>query len=109
MFEQVCIGQILGVAGEGEEGELSELQRLCVVESGEGGGGGLVVGVGAIAEDVEESERGGIFVRGGECLDLRCVEEFGEDEGIRGAGGSGDEICCCSWGGSGFGECEERL
>jgi hypothetical protein len=46
---------------------------LCFVELGQGAGG-LVVGVGPIAEDLEEREVGAVFFRGGEGLDLRGEE-----------------------------------
>jgi len=70
---------------------LAELQGLRFVERGKGRGG-VVVGVCAIAEDFEEVEMGGVLGRGGESLDLWCLEEFGEDEGVWCGGCSCDEV-----------------
>lgn len=56
----------------------------------------MVVGVGAIAEDFEEGEVGGVFGGGGEDLDLWCAEEFGEYEGVWGGCCSCDEVCGCA-------------
>lgn len=93
---------------EGEEGELAELERLRGVELGEGRCG-FVVGVGAIAEDLEEREVRDVFLGAGEGLDLRCCEELGKDKGVGVGGCAGDEVCCCARGRGGFGEGEEGL
>ena len=60
---------------------MAELERLRCVERWEIGSG-MVVGVGAIAEDSEEGEVGAVFGGLGEALDLRCTEEFAEDESV---------------------------
>lgn len=63
---------------------------MLVVEGGEVGGR-EVVGVSAMAEDLEEGKGG--RVRGcGEGLNRGGVEELGEDVGVRGGGGAGDEL-----------------
>ncbi len=65
---------------------------MCIVEGREVGGGGVVV-VRAIAEDLQEGEVGGIVSGRGQGLDLRCGEEFGEDESVRGRCCSCYQIC----------------
>ena len=42
---------------------------------------GVVVGIGAITEDLEEFEVGGVFRGLGEGPDIGRVEELGKDEG----------------------------
>lgn len=63
LAEQVLVRQVSRVASEREERELPELKRLLRVEGREGGGV-VVVGVGAIAEDLEEGEVGSLLGRG---------------------------------------------
>ena len=72
------IGEVGGVFGQGEEGELAELKGLSFGEGGERGITG-VIGISAVAEDFEEGEVG-CLVRscGGESLNLRGEEKFGE-------------------------------
>ena len=48
--------------------------------------------VGAVGEDLEEAKVRGILWRLGEGLDLWCLQEFGEDVGVRVRGGLGDQI-----------------
>lgn len=79
-----CVGQVRAVAGQGQEGELAELEGLGIVELGQAPRcrGGLVGGVGAVGEELEEAEVrfevGGL----GEGLDLRGLEELCEEEGV---------------------------
>lgn len=79
------VGEVARVAGEGEEGELAELEGLGLVEGREvpaGGGGGGVLRVGAVGEDLEETEVRGVVGRPREGLDLRRLEKLGEDVGV---------------------------
>jgi hypothetical protein len=69
------------ILGQGQQGELAELEGLCFVERGEVGGG-VVIGVSAITEDFEEGKVGRMLCGFGEGLDLWCLQEFGEDEGV---------------------------
>lgn len=77
------VRQVVLVPAEGQEGELAELERLGVVEGGEVGGG-LVVGVEAVAEDLEVGEVGCVLRRVGKGLYLWRDEEVCEDVGGRG-------------------------
>jgi hypothetical protein len=51
-----------------------------------------VVGVGAIAEELEERQIGSLFGSLSQSLDLRCLEQLGEYKGIGMGGGSCDEV-----------------
>lgn len=42
----------------------------------------MVIGVSAIAEDFEERKVGRVLCGFGEGLDLWCLQEFGEYEGV---------------------------
>lgn len=64
----------------------------------------LVIGVGAVGEDLEEGEVRDELGRLGEGLNLWSVEEFGKKECVRVGRGTGDEIGCCSGRGRGLGE-----
>ena len=74
---------------------MAKLERLGLIEGWEVRGG-LVVGVGSIAEDLEDGEMVCVLWRGGEGLDLGGVEELGEDEGVGGAGCARYEVCGCA-------------
>lgn len=74
------VRQVVLVPAEGQEGELAELELLGVVEGGEVRGG-LVVGVEAMAEDLELGEMGCVLGRVGEGLYLWRDEEVCEDVG----------------------------
>lgn len=53
----------------------------------------MVVGVGAIAEDLEEGKVGSLLGRtGGQRLDLRRLEQLSEYEGVGVGGCSADEV-----------------
>lgn len=81
-----------GGPGEGEQRELPQLGGLGVVEGGQARRGGVRL-VGAVAEDLEQGEVGGQLRRsGGEGLDLRCLEQLGEDKGARGGRRADDEV-----------------
>lgn len=70
---------------------------------------GVVVGIGAIAKDLEELEVGGVFGGLRERADVGCIQKLGEDKG-RGVGGcTSYEVGCCTRGGGGFGQCKEGL
>lgn len=80
---------------------------MLVVEGGEVGGR-EIVGVSAMAKDLEEGEGGSVW-GGGEGLDWGSVEELGEEVGVRGGGGTSDELGGGRRGRSGFLEGEEGL
>lgn len=58
-----------------------------------GCGAPLVVGVGAVAEDLEDGQVGGILrVGGGQGLDLGRLKQLGEEVGAGVGGGADDEV-----------------
>lgn len=104
------VGEVGAVAGEGEEGQLAELEGLGVGQRGQARRGGVVV-VGAVGEDAEEGVVGAVarVVGGGEGGDLGRLEELGEDEGVGGRGCLADEVDGGAGGCGGLGESEEGL
>lgn len=109
LARQRVVREVLAAAGEGEQGQLAQLEGLDV---GEGREGGLLRGVGlvgAVGEDLEEGVVGCVFGGGGEGSDGGGLEELGEDVGVWGGGGAGDEVGGCSGGCRRLGEREERL
>lgn len=51
-----------------------------------------------MAEDLEEGEVGAVLRRRREGLDLRRLEEFGEEVGVGCGGGAGDQVGCLAGG-----------
>lgn len=88
---ECIIGKIGTVAREGQEGQLAELQGLSIGEGWQVGRGAVGL-VGAVRENLEKVEVGGVFGALGESLDLGRLEELGEDEGVWGRGCMGDEV-----------------
>lgn len=79
------------VLSKGQEGELPKLDGLCFVQGGEGGSVD-VVGISAIAEDLKKGQMGRVICRFGESLDLWCLKELCEYEGVWGGSCSCDEV-----------------
>ena len=49
-------------------------------------------------KDVQEGEVRGVIVRCClQCLNIRCLKELGEDEGVGCGGSLGNEVGGCSW------------
>lgn len=90
----VCGGVFLG---EGQEGELAELEMLSIVQLGEAGGR-RVRGVGAMAEYLEEGQVRRELVGRRESLDLGRLQQLGEDVGVRCRGRACDQVSSGTWG-----------
>lgn len=70
----------------------------------------LVVGIGAVAEDLEDGQIGGIlWVGRGQSLDLRCLEQLGKEVGAGMGGGADDEVSDLAGRAGRFGEGDEWL
>lgn len=103
---QAVICQVGAVAGERQQAELAQLERLGIVEGRQAaaaaaGQVGLVCAVGEDAEEVEVREEVGV---GGEGLDLRRLQQLGEYIGALGGGGPFNEVGGGSWRGCRLGE-----
>lgn len=100
---QVGVGEPGLVAGEGQEGQLAELELLGRVQGREAGGLLLLLlvvrGVEAVGKELEVGVVGGEVGVVGQGGDGGGVEELGEDEGVGGGGGALDEVGCGAWGG----------
>lgn len=89
---QIGVGELGLVAGEGQEGELAQLELLGRVEGRKTRRLLLVGGVEAVGEELEvgvmRSELGIL----GQGSDGRGVKELGKNEGVRGRSGTLDKV-----------------